>query len=55
MRLSFYGASLIYSACHMYFCKRLYRKNKAFKFLGHYAAWPKVADAVSEALHSLKD
>src|SRR5216683_581590 len=23
MRLSFYGASLIYAACHMYFCKRL--------------------------------
>ena len=23
MRLSFYVASLIYAACHMYFCKRL--------------------------------
>ena len=26
-----------------------YRKNKAFKILGHYAEWPKVADAVIEA------
>jgi hypothetical protein len=25
------------------------RKNKAFKGLGHYAAWPKVADAVIKA------
>ena len=27
MRLSFYGASLIYAACHMYFCKRLMCKD----------------------------
>jgi hypothetical protein len=26
-----------------------YRKNKAFKILGQYAEWPKVADAVIEA------
>jgi hypothetical protein len=25
------------------------RKNKAFKALGHYAEWPKVADAVIKA------
>ena len=30
-----------------------YRKNKAFKNLGHYSAWPKVADAVIEA-HQLQ-
>src|SRR5262245_9648745 len=28
------------------------RKNKAFKGLGHYAEWPKVADAVIKALVS---
>ena len=28
------------------------RKNKAFKDLGHYAAWPKVADAVVKARSS---
>ena len=28
------------------------RKNKAFKGLGHYAEWPKVADAVIKALQS---
>jgi hypothetical protein len=26
-----------------------YRKNKAFKGLGHYSEWPKVADAVIKA------
>mgnify|MGYP003693630659 CR=1 FL=1 len=26
-----------------------YRKNKAFKDLGHYSEWPKVADAVIES------
>jgi hypothetical protein len=25
------------------------RKNQAFKGLGHYASWPKVADAMIEA------
>ena len=30
-----------------------YRKNKAFKDLGHYSEWPKVADAVIKAIISL--
>ena len=29
------------------------RKNKVFKDLGHYAEWPKVADAVIRADHSM--
>jgi hypothetical protein len=29
------------------------RKNKAFKDLGHYYVWPKVADAVIEACVAL--
>ena len=29
------------------------RKNKAFKDLGHYSEWPKVADAVIEACTSM--
>jgi hypothetical protein len=29
------------------------RKNKAFKGLGHYAEWPKVADAVIMAARCL--
>ena len=28
------------------------QKNKAFKELGHYSEWPKVADAVIQAEHS---
>ena len=28
------------------------RKNKAFKDLGHYSEWPKVADAVIKAVIS---
>jgi hypothetical protein len=30
------------------------QKNKAFKDLGHYAEWPKVADAVIKALRTKK-
>jgi hypothetical protein len=29
------------------------RKKKAFKDLGHYSEWPKVADAVIKAFHSI--
>ena len=31
------------------------RKNKAFKDLGHYSEWPKVADAVIKAHVSVAD
>jgi hypothetical protein len=31
------------------------RKNKAFKGLGHYAEWPKVADAVIKAPRAMPD
>jgi hypothetical protein len=31
------------------------RKNKVFKDLGHYSEWPKVADAVIEALQTARN
>jgi len=31
------------------------QKNKAFKELGHYSEWPKVADAVIQARSALSD
>jgi hypothetical protein len=31
------------------------QKNKAFKDLGHYPEWPKVADAVIEALFTMPE
>ncbi len=35
MRLSFYVASLIYAACHMYFCKRLNGNHNNFRCVFH--------------------
>jgi len=54
MRLSFYGASLIYSACYMYFCKRLIQIDQKVVELSSSQRYSLVENSMEHAVFLLK-